>query len=342
MIGRKLKRKNIPVEHTQEKAKLSRRLCSAKPLYLSQKYIITKKIGSGSFGKVYIAEINDNNDNKYVAVKVEEKKNSPVSRIINEYKIYKYIRKHGLRYAVQSKKQVSSILGGEMLSSLRVPEVYDLYQTPNYNIMFMQLLGPNLEHLFINSDRRFRLSTVLLIGIQIINLLKDLHKINYIHRDIKPSNFLIGRGQDTDQIYIMDFGLSRKYIHNGKHIKYRNDKSLIGTARYASCNMHRGIEPTRRDELESVGYMLIYFLKGKLPWQHLPKIKGKKQINVIGDKKFNTTVDELCYGIPSLFGNYIQYCRNLKFDETPDYDYICGLFCNYCSFYGLTPRYEWC
>jgi len=295
-----------------------------KSLYLSHKYIITKKIGSGSFGKVYIAEVNNNAQNakKYVAVKVEEKKKSPISRLVNEYKIYKYIRKRGLSYAV--------------------PEIYDLIQTPKQNIMFMELLGPNLEYLFINRYRKFNLPTVLLIGIQIINLLKNLHKINYLHRDIKPSNFLIGRGKDVDQIYIMDFGLSKKYVHNGKHIKYKNDKSLIGTARYASCNMHRGIEPTRRDELESVGYMLIYFLKGKLPWQHLPKIKGKKQINVIGDKKFNTSLDELCYGIPTLFKDYVQYCRGLQFDETPDYDYICGLFCNYCSLYGIIPKYEWC
>ena len=209
--------------------------------------------------------------------------------------------------------------------------------------MFMQLLGPNLEYLFNNSDRKFTLPTVLLLGIQIINLLKDLHQIHYIHRDIKPSNFLIGRGQDIDQIYIMDFGLSRKYIRKGKHIKYRDNRSLIGTARYASCNMHRGIEPTRRDELESIGYMLIYFLKGKLPWQGLRKEKKhKKFIDIIGNKKFNTDVNELCYGIPSFFKDYIIYCRNLEFDETPDYDYLCGLFCNYCGMTGIVPKYEWC
>jgi serine/threonine protein kinase len=207
--------------------------------------------------------------------------------------------------------------------------------------MFMQLLGPNLEHLFNNSGRKFKLTTVLLLGIQIINLLKDLHNIHYIHRDIKPSNFLIGRGGDIDQIYIMDFGLSRKYIRKKKHIKHRTDRSLVGTARYASCNMHKGIEPSRRDELESVGYMLIYFLRGKLPWQGIPKERGKKHINVIGNKKINTDMNDLCYGIPDCFKHYTTYCKSLEFDADPDYDYLCGLFCNYCSQNGIIPRYEW-
>jgi len=291
-----------------------------KQVSLSQRYIIIDKIGSGSFGEVYMAEVSNTNG-KYVAAKVEDRKKSIISRIINEYKIYKYIRKHGVSYGI--------------------PKVYDLYQTPDYNIMFMQLLGPNLEQIFINSDRKFTVPTVLMLGIQIINLLKNLHDVHYLHRDIKPSNFLIGRGKDKDQIFIMDFGLSRKYVRKGKHIKYRNGRSLIGTARYASHNMHKGIEPSRRDELESVGYMLIYFLKGMLPWQGLRKVKDKKHITVIGEKKLSVPLSYLCSNIPECFKDYITYCRSLQFYETPNYNHMCRIFCEYCKENNIIPRYEW-
>nr|QBK88929.1 MAG: serine/threonine protein kinase [Mimivirus LCMiAC02] len=287
---------------------------------LSTKYIIFKNIGSGSFGEVYIAEYNKNNKKKCVAAKVEARHSTLISKIMNEYNIYEDIRSKGFRHGI--------------------PKIYEFIQTPDYNIMLMELLGPNLEYIFDRCNRKFKLTTVLLLAMNIILLLRDLHNINYIHRDIKPSNFLIGR-KNKNNLYIMDFGLSRKYITNDRHIAYRNKKSLVGTARYASINMHKGIEPTRRDELESVGYMLIYFLKGILPWQHLTKVKNKKPIDVIGEKKMNTTFYELCGGLPKCFRNYIIYCRKLKFSETPDYNYMYNLFYNYCVETRTIPSYEW-
>jgi serine/threonine protein kinase len=205
----------------------------------------------------------------------------------------------------------------------------------------MQLLGPSLEDLFDKAGRRFQLSTVLLLADQLITLLESLHKKRFIHRDIKPNNFLVGR--DTQQqVYIMDFGLSKSYIDKKTHIPYRDKRQLIGTARYASINMHMGIEPTRRDDLESVGYMLIYFIKGVLPWQGLKKKRGVNNIQIIGEVKMCTSLETLCANLPNCFAEYLKYCRNLKFSEKPNYDYMRNIFKQEAENYNIVPRFEWC
>lgn len=279
-------------------------------------YLIVEQLGSGSFGEVYLAQYKKGG---YVAVKVEEKKK--VHRVYNEYKIYKYLHSSGF--------------------DTGLPKIHDYLQSEDYNILVMQLLGPSLEDLFNKENRKLKLETVYLMAIQIITLLEKLHKSGYIHRDIKPNNFLIGRDDNQSQIYMMDFGLSKKYIEDGKHIKLRNGRSLIGTARYASVNMHMGFEPSRRDDLESVGYMLVYFLKGSLPWQGIRKKKKNKQIESIGDSKMCTNPDNLCNGLPSCFRNYIKYCRKLGFNEDPDYDHMRNMFIKSSTSRNIVPKFEW-
>lgn len=277
---------------------------------VSDYYVLIENIGHGSFGKVYIAQ---NQAGGFAAVKTEDTYcNKKKTRIENEYNIYKQLHKKGFDKGV--------------------PKVYDFMKTPRFNLMFMELLGPSLDDIFDEYKRNgktFDKKLVHLIAQQIITLLENLHEAGFIHRDIKPSNFLLSRDKDIvtslQNIHIMDFGLSKSYIKNGKHIEYRDSRSLIGTPRYASRNMHIGIEPSRRDDLEAVGYMLLYFLNGKLPWQGLKKRKDVIDVDAIGEKKLSMTLDELCVDCPEI-KTYMSYCINLKFDEKPNYDYLRSLF----------------
>lgn len=145
---------------------------------------------------------------------------------------------------------------------------------------------------------------------------------------MKPDNFLVGVNQKKSTIYMIDFGLSKRYRDpkTNEHIPYRDNKSLTGTARYASVNTHIGIEQARRDDLESIGYILLYFLKGSLPWQGLAGKNKNDKYDKIREKKCQTTVEQLSKGVPEEFMKYIQYCRNLQFEEKPDYNYLRGLF----------------
>ena len=163
-----------------------------------------------------------------------------------------------------------------------------------------------------------------------IQRIKVVHEERIIHRDIKPDNFMTGGNEATkNTIYIIDFGLSKKYFSNSmkKHIPYIEGKNLTGTARYASLNTHLGIEQSRRDDLESLGYMLIYFKK-KLPWQGLIGTTKKEKYKKIKNKKLETSFETLCDEFPSEFLVYMNYCRELKFYQRPDYDYLRSLFKN--------------
>lgn len=280
-------------------------------------YFMEKKIGSGSFGDVYLT-INKKN-NEHHAAKVEERKKH--SRLYDEFKIYKKIHRKGFVEGI--------------------PKIYNFIQTPKFNILVMELLGDDLEKLFSDRNKKFRLETILLLGINIVSLLEQLHNSGYLHRDIKPNNFMFGH-YDKSKMYIMDLGLSKKYVVNGKHIAFRTDKSLTGTARYTSINIHMGMEPSRRDDMESVGYMLIYFLKGRLPWQGLKKQKGMNNIENIGEVKLCTPLDKLCKDLPECFKKYLAYCRELKFEAKPDYNYLRSLFIDTAKRMKLNLRYEWC
>jgi serine/threonine protein kinase len=206
----------------------------------------------------------------------------------------------------------------------------------------MQLLGKSLDQIMNESSISFNLQTVLKLGIQITKLLEIVHDAGFIHRDIKPNNFLIGVGEDNDSVFVMDFGLSKKYIDDisGNHIPMKIERSLVGTARYASINVHKGFEPSRRDDLESVGYMLIFLLLKRLPWQGLKK-KNSDHIKLIGECKMKTSLDDLCENIPSCFKEYIKHCKNLKFDESPNYEYLKSLFYGLANNDNLELKYSW-
>ena len=155
-----------------------------------------------------------------------------------------------------------------------------------------------------------------------------IHSKNFVHRDIKPDNFLMGIGKKQNTVYAIDFGLAKRFRDpkTGDHIPYRDGKDLTGTARYASVNTHLGIEQSRRDDLEALGFVLMYFNRGSLPWQGLAAKTKKEKYDKIREKKVTTTVEALCKGYPEEFGQYLDYCRKLPFDEKPDYALLRKLF----------------
>ena len=197
-------------------------------------------------------------------------------------------------------------------------------QNQEYNMLIMELLGPSLEKLFQLNNKQFSLKTTCMIGIQMLDRIEYIHSRKVIHRDIKPDNFTIGKGNKSHIIYILDFGLAKKYwsTTHKSHIPFTTGKRLTGTARYASINALSGFEQSRRDDLESIAYILLYFLRGSLPWQGLKINNREDRYKKICEKKKNTSSKDLCKGFPNELETFVRYVRNIEFTEVPDYDYL--------------------
>ncbi|XP_061370776.1 casein kinase 1-like protein 10 isoform X2 [Gastrolobium bilobum] len=266
------------------------------------KFKLGRKIGSGSFGELYLG-VNVQNGEE-VAVKLESVKTKH-PQLHYESKLYILLQ------------------GGTGIPHLKWFGVEG-----DYNVMVIDLLGPSLEDLFNYCNRKFSLKTVLMLADQLINRVEYMHSRGFLHRDIKPDNFLMGLGRKANQVYVIDYGLAKKYrdLQTHKHIPYRENKNLTGTARYASVNTHLGVEQSRRDDLESLGYVLMYFLRGSLPWQGLKAGTKKQKYDRISEKKMLTPIEVLCKSYPLEFTSYFHYCRSLRFEDKPDYSYLKRLF----------------
>ena len=261
--------------------------------------LLNKKLGSGSFGQIYLC-INTKT-NEILACKIES---------INELKPQLY---HESKILLLMKNCTG------------FPTCYDFILTDQDKILIMDYLGPNLDTIMNklpsdNNIKKFTTKTSLMIMIQAIERLKCLHEKGIIHRDIKPENFVIGPKNKERIIYLIDFGLSKK-ISNDKILPtIKADRNIIGTMRYISMNTHQGYEQGRRDDLESLFYIIIYFIKGELPWQNIKCKTRQEKYNKIFEIKKKVTEDgELVEDLPLEMKKILEYILGLNFAERPNY-----------------------
>ena len=263
-----------------------------------KKYRVIEKIGEGAFGSIYKGEYN----NKFYALKFEDIKNE--------------------KHLLENEASIMIHLKGP-----NIPYIKTYGTCGEFNILVMQLLGKDLITL-LEERGSFSIKTVCLLAYQMISILEYIHNKNVIHRDIKPDNFLMGLDENSKYVYLLDFGLSKTFNkYSNSEDKHKNEnKRMTGTPRYASINALKGLEQSQKDDLESLGYVLIYLANGSLPWQGI-KFKNKaEKIKTILVQKIETSSLDLCAGLPNEFESYFDYCKNLESAKIPDYQMLKNLF----------------
>ena len=279
------------------------------------KYKTVQKLGEGSFGKVYKAEYNG----EFFALKMESS-----SRTKSLLEMENNIMTH--------------------LQGPNIPSIIEYGNSDDYNLLVMQLMDKSLEDIF-KIRKTFSIKTTAMIGFQLIGVLHYIHDRHIIHRDVKPDNCVMGREELNENLYLIDFGLAKRY-RSSKTLKQNpltKRKRLTGTARYASIHALEGYEQSRRDDMESVGYIMAYFLRGGLPWQGM-KLKSKedKYINIL-DKKKEISSEQLFKGFPSEFAEILEYTKNLEYTEEPKYQMLRNKLMDLCKRlkYNFDYIFDW-
>ena len=268
------------------------------------KYKIIKNIGGGSFGFIYEAQ--SIYSNKHYAIKFEDMRED--------------------QFILEEESLILSYI-----NCIRVPKIKSFGYSGNYMILVMELLGKSLDKIFNElPTKKMSIRCICNIAYQLICILEEIHNNNIIHRDIKPANIAIGLEDKKKYLYLLDFGLSKKYRSSTtkKHNPFTQNNKLIGNARYSSINALEGGTQSRRDDLESLGYLIIFLLVGKLPWQGKVSHSKEDKYYKIREIKRQTSAQKLCEGLPSQIEEYVKYTRNLQYESNPNYNYLKNLFLN--------------
>lgn len=270
-------------------------------------YKITKYINSGSFGDVFSAKNSKTDEMVALKIPIKNKEKDGEKSLLDEAKVYNVLNKDRL--------------SGYGISNMKIIKNKEL----NKKIIIMDLLGPSLDNI-LQQRKRLRLKSVILLTIEMIQLMKYIHDKGYIHRDIKPDNFAMDY-EKKSKLYCIDFGLAKRYINkDDEHILFKKDSKFCGTARYASIAAHKGYTQSRKDDLESVGYLLVYLYRGQLPWQSLRNKDKKERYRMIMEKKESVSEEILCEQLPREFLIYFKHVKSLEFDENPKYQSLVNMF----------------
>lgn len=271
-------------------------------LVIEGKYEVTGKLGEGSFGKIFRGT--NTNTGRDVAIKIDKDEGGLLLK--NEARMYQHF----------------GIVPG-------IPRMRSFGMEGKFSYLVIDLLGKTLEDTRKTQGGKLSLSVVILIGQQMIRRVEYLHSKGVIHRDIKPDNFIFGTESEKSVLNVVDFGLAKFYLSSqGEHINLDTGRKMTGTCRYVSLNVHEGLTPSRRDDLESVCYVLIHLLQGTLPWKGLISSSGESLNALVADKKREPGIWRDLAECPGEFLTFIRYCRGLGFEEEPNYAYLSGLLGN--------------
>ncbi|MBA0745418.1 hypothetical protein Gogos_007993, partial [Gossypium gossypioides] len=277
-------------------------------------YRIERKLGKGGFGQVCVGRrvsaTNTNDRNGSGALEVALK--------------FEHRSSKGCNYGPPYEWQVYNTLGG----SHGIPRVHYKGRQGDYYVMVMDMLGPSLWDVWNNNSHTMSIEMVACIAIEAISILEKMHSRGYVHGDVKPENFLLGPTGTPDEkkLFLVDLGLATRWRDSstGLHVEYDQRPDVFrGTVRYASVHAHLGRTCSRRDDLESLAYTLIFLLRGRLPWQGY---QGENKGFLVCKKKMSTSPEALCCFCPAPFKQFVEHVVNLKFDEEPNYAKYISLF----------------
>ena len=274
--------------------------------FANNKYTLTQYLGSGSFSLIF--KVKEMSGNRELAAKVEPL-DSTTPQLSHEFQIYQKLR-HECNHP-------------------SIPKTYFFGQFGTYVTLVLQLLGPSLAFKFEECGHQFGVKTVTLLSIQMIDIFQYIHSKSIIFRDVKPDNLLLGLSdtKTQNQLHLIDFGLAKEYKEsNGQHIPYRENLKITGTVRYMSINANLGREQSRRDDMEAIAHLLIYFLKGSLPWSGIEMKDTKALFAKIAKIKEEISPEVLCEGLPNQFCVYLKTVRKLEFTSEPNYKEFIEMF----------------